>query len=103
MKRTRTRIPEDVTRVRNVVTGAMIHLEKEPAMYRNEDKERGEVAVTLSRNPLMLITLYDLSEKFAIALAEAIETDNVDKLSALIIWDIENYLDENGGVDEWLN
>lgn len=103
MRQTRTRIPDNVTRVRNAVTGAMIHLNKEPAMHRNEDRERGKVAVTLSRDPLMLITIYDLSEKFAIALAEAIETDNVDKLSALITWDIENYLDENGGVEEWLN
>jgi len=103
-RQTRTRVPREVTRVRNAVTGKITHIKKGNAMHRNDrNGDRGEAAVTLSHNPLMLITVYDLSEKFAIALANAIKTDDVSKLASLVTWDIENFLDDNGGVEEWLS
>jgi hypothetical protein len=68
-----------------------------------EEKQRGQAADILAHSPDMLITVYDMPEKLAEVLADAIETGNINRLAALLSWDIGNYLDENGGIGEWLS
>jgi hypothetical protein len=75
----------------------------EKYLTASEEKRHSNAANTLAHNPDMLITVYEMPEKLAAVIAYAIETGSIDRLSALITWDIQNYLDENGGLDEWLS
>jgi len=70
-----------------------------PAEEASQKKE----AALLSRNPKMIEALYEVPAELATAIACAIETEDVTILAALIAWDIDIYLDENGGVEQWLN
>lgn len=68
-----------------------------------EEKAQRNEAAKLATNPLMIEALYEMPENIAEALAGAIETGNVDKLAALVRWDVEEYLNENGGIEQWLS
>ncbi len=71
-------------------------------LSQGEEAAQIEEAAKLTLSPKMLEALYEVPEELASALAGALKTSDVTKLAALITWDIENYLNDNGGIEKWL-
>lgn len=50
-----------------------------------------------------LEAVYEMTPKFCEALAEALETGNMKMLRLQVEWDVANFVNDNGGIDEWLS